>query len=249
VRRFDHAVIVVADLDHARQKFAALGFTLTPKARHPFGTENSLVQFAGRTFIELLAIADPAAFPPDAPDQFNFAAFNRDFLQRNGEGMSMLAVASADARADVAAFRAAGLQTYAPFDFGRDAVLPDGSVARVAFSLAFVTSPEMPDAAFFTCQQRHAPELFWKAAYQTHPNGIENLSEIVMTTADPDADARFFERLIGAPAEASVFGPPGSRLVLRRAPGARAPRFATLRFTGGAGVAATVCGVALEPAT
>ena len=66
-----------------------------------------------------------------------------------------------------AAFTASGLDTYAPFHFERQAKLPDGSSARVAFSLAFVTHKKMPEAVFFTCQQ-HAPQYFWKPEYQKH---------------------------------------------------------------------------------
>ena len=83
----------------------------------------------------------------------------------------MLAMHSADAHADAARFSADRIGDYAPFDFGRDAVLPNGETARVGFSLAFATDSAMPGLFFFTCQQRHPPELFWKAEYQHHPNG------------------------------------------------------------------------------
>ena len=94
-------------------------------------------------------------------DKFSFAAHNQDFLA-SAEGMSMLAMRSTDAHADAARFKAHHIGAYAPFDFGRDAVLPGGGTARVQFSLAFATDPAMPGIAFFTCQQRHPPELFWK---------------------------------------------------------------------------------------
>lgn len=199
MRAFDHVVLCVADLEQARASFAALGFTLTPPAAHPFGTRNSLVQFAGRNFLELLAIGDRAAIlPHEPPHRFSFAAFNAAFLERRGEGASMLVFAGADARADIAAFRAAGLDTYEPFDFGRDAIQPDGSVARVGFSLAFVTHEAMPDAAFFTCQHRHQPELFWRPEYQRHPNGAETLTGVVMSAANLPLISDFLERITSA---------------------------------------------------
>jgi len=256
MRRFDHAVLCVADLDRAREKFAALGFTLTPPARHPFGTANSLVQFANHTFLELLAIADPKLFPAALPAQFNFAAFNRDFLQRRGEGMSMLVFSSDDASADIDAFRAAGLQTYTPFDFGRDAVLPDGSVARVQFSLAFVTHAHMPDAAFFTCQHRHPPDLFWRTEYQTHANGVQGLAEVVMSAAQPGAPAGFFQALTGETPRLTpdggelTVGPPANRLAVRRSSDPASPHFSALRLEGGAApsghVTRIACGVTLH---
>ena len=58
-RGIDHLVIAVRDLDAARATYQRLGFTLTPEARHPFGTKNALVQLNG-AFLELVAMADLA---------------------------------------------------------------------------------------------------------------------------------------------------------------------------------------------
>jgi catechol 2,3-dioxygenase-like lactoylglutathione lyase family enzyme len=193
-RGIDHLVLAVRDLDKARAFYEALGFTLTPRAFHPWGTANHLVQLNG-CFLEILGIADAAKIPPHAPGRFSFGAHNRDFLARR-EGMSMLVFQSHDARRDQAEFAAAGLDTYAPFDFSREAKLPDGGTARVAFSLAFVTDPRMPESAFFTCQQ-HAPKYFWKRAYQVHANGARTIAEIIMVAPDPPALAAFFEKLQG----------------------------------------------------
>lgn len=196
-RGIDHLVLAVRDLGKARAFFEALGFTTTPRAIHPpvWGTMNHLVQLRG-CFLELVAMHDPGTIPPAKPGEFNFGAYNRDFLARR-EGLSMLAFQSHDARRDLAEFSAAGLETHAPFDFGRDAKQPDGSVARVAFSLAFVTHPGMPEAVFFSCQQ-NAPRYFWKLEYQTHANGARSIAEVVMVASDPPAVAdSFFARLQG----------------------------------------------------
>jgi len=194
-RGIDHLVLAVRDLDKARAFYEKLGFTLTPRAQHPWGTANHLVQLNG-CFLELLGVADPAKIPPHKPGEFSFGAHNRDFLARR-EGMAMLVFQSHDARGDQAEFAAAGLETYAPFDFGREAKLPDGGTARVAFSLAFVTDPRMPDSAFFTCQH-HAPKYFWKCEYQAHANGARTIAEVVMQAPDPPALADFFAKLQGA---------------------------------------------------
>src|SRR5712672_4868373 len=155
-RRIDHLVICVHDLARAEQNLRALGFTLTPAGVHPFGTSNHLAMF-GNNFLELLAVTDAAAVPAAAPGRFSFAAHNQNFLA-TAEGMSMLAWHSADAHADAARFAANGMGAYAPFDFGRDAVLPAGATARVEFSLAFATDPAMPGIAFFT-KPPNAPGL------------------------------------------------------------------------------------------
>jgi hypothetical protein len=203
-RPIDHLVLCVHDLDAARRVYERLGFTLTPKALHPFGTANSLVQLHGN-FLELLAVADRSLIKPAGAGEFAFAAFNERFLAAR-EGMSMLVFASDDARRDQREFAASGLDTYAPFDFSRQAVLPDGSAVTVGFSLAFVTEARMPDAAFFVCQQ-HAPQYFWKPEYQAHRNGALAVEEVVMVAPEPAAFADFFAKLQpGSPIDPSRAG-------------------------------------------
>ena len=193
-RGIDHLVLCVHDLEAARRFYGGLGFTTTPPAVHPFGTGNSLVQLQGN-FLELLSVVEPDRIPAMAPGEFSFGAFNRDFLARR-QGMSMLVFQSDDARRDQREFAGKGLTTYAPFDFSRKAMLPDGSTVTVGFSLAFVTDPRMPAAAFFVCQQ-HAPEYFWKPEYQRHPNGARAVTEVIMTAEAPATFAELFEGLQG----------------------------------------------------
>jgi catechol 2,3-dioxygenase-like lactoylglutathione lyase family enzyme len=196
-RGIDHVVLATRDLEATRAAWQALGFTLTPRAQHPFGTDNALIQLHGN-FVELLTVARAEQIPPHGPGRFSFGAFNRDFLALR-EGFSMLVLDSADAEADRRAFAAANLSAYERFDFSRQARLPDGASATVAFSLAFATDPRMPEAAFFTCQQ-HAPQYFWKPDYQRHAAGAWRIAEIVMAAETPGDLADFFEKLQGSSA-------------------------------------------------
>jgi len=199
-RTLDHLVLCVSGLEQARASYRALGFTLTPPATLPFGTRNSLVQLQGQNFLELLALDEEGEVPAhDLPHRYSFGVHNQDFLRHYGEGMSMVVFAGSDARADVKAFQESGLVTYEPVDFGRHAKLPDGQIVQLAFSLAFVTNSDMPGLAFFTCQQRHAPALFWKPEYQRHANGAERLVEVVMSASEPAAFGDFFGRLTDGP--------------------------------------------------
>ena len=202
-RAIDHLVLAVNDLEAAREAYRRMGFTLTPRAQHPWGTANSLVQLQGN-FLELLAVAEPEKIPAPEPSRFSFGAFNQTFLKRR-QGLSMLVFESKDARRDQAEFASRGLETYEPFDFSRQAKLPDGNLKTVAFSLAFVTEPRMPDAAFFTCQQ-HAPEFFWKPDYQRHANGARAVVEVVMLANDPGGLAEFFGKLVEPDAVSSSEG-------------------------------------------
>jgi Glyoxalase-like domain len=241
-RRIHHLVICVHDLAQAALDWRTLGFNLTPTGVHPFGTSNRLAMF-GNNFLELLAVTDAASVPSAAPDRFSFAAHNRDFLA-TAEGMSMLALHSTDAHADAARFNAHHIGAYAPFDFGRDAVLPGGGTARVEFSLAFATDPAMPGIAFFTCQERHPPELFWKGDYRHHPNGALRVIEVVMSAPEPAEHRGFLERFTESTAELApgrlTVGQSGNRIIVlgpaemaRRLPGLAhdtSPRFCAARL-------------------
>lgn len=196
-RGIDHLVLPVRDLAAARSLYERLGFTLTPVARHPWGTENSLVQMDG-AFLELLAVADPAGIEDPGPGRFSFGAFNRDFVAR-GEGISMLVLDSDDEAADRADFAARGLPVYEPFRFERQARRPDGSQRTVAFSLTFTSDPAIPAAGFFTCRQ-HFPENFWNPALQGHANGVTAVAAAVMVALEPAAPASFLSAFAGAPA-------------------------------------------------
>jgi catechol 2,3-dioxygenase-like lactoylglutathione lyase family enzyme len=193
-RGLDHLVIGVRDLDSAAAFYARLGFTVGARNRHPWGTENRIVQFPG-SFLELITIGDAQAIPPLAPGRFSFGAFVRDALER-GEGMSMLVLESTDARADAAIYKAAGIGDYEPFFFERQGVRPDGSQVRVAFSLAFAADEAAPECGFFVCQQ-HEPQNFWNPAFQQHENGATGLASAIMATDDPAAHRAFLAAFTG----------------------------------------------------
>ncbi|MEM9011739.1 MAG: VOC family protein [Pseudomonadota bacterium] len=200
-RPIDHIVLAVRRLDDAAATYEALGFTLTPRARHDdhMGTSNRLAQFGDRSFIEVLEVDRPDTLMPHGPEAepptFSFGAHNRSAVGLR-EGASMLVFAGEDARADIAAFTRAGIPTFAPFSFERQARTPDGASATVAFTLAFVQFPEMARLAFFVCENR-APEHFWKPAYQTHANGAAGIAAVTVASPAAERDAGLMGALFG----------------------------------------------------
>ncbi len=194
-RRIDHLVLAVHDLERAASFYRRLGFQVGARNRHPWGTENHVIQFAA-SFLELITVADVQRVPPHAPRSFSFGQFVRDYLARR-EGLAMFVLDSADARADAAAFARAGIGDYEPFSFERAGRAADGTETHVAFTLAFATDDSLPDAGFFVCQQHH-PEAFWSAALQRHENGATNVSGVDLRVARPQDHVRFLEAFIGA---------------------------------------------------
>ena len=175
MKGIDHLVLAGRDLDAMRALYEGLGFTLTPRARHPFGTDNTAIQLQG-SYLELLTVARPAEIVEPRAGEFSFSAFNRDYLARH-EGSAMLALTTTDASAEIAAWNEAGLRTYEPFDFSRLASLPSGEEKRIGFSLANTSTPRAPWLGHFACQH-HAPEYFAQPHYQAHENTAHSIRDI-----------------------------------------------------------------------
>jgi catechol 2,3-dioxygenase-like lactoylglutathione lyase family enzyme len=190
----DHIVHAVRDLDAAGALYRRLGFTVGARNRHDWGTHNLIVQFRS-AFVELLEIGEPEKVPPHRGRFFSFGAFNRNYI-KSREGLSMLVGKSSDARADAASFEASGISGFDVFDFAREGKRPDGSVVKVAFSLAFARDASSPDLGFFVCQH-HYPENFWNPAFQSHANGANGISSVVMVADNPTDHHIFLKAFTG----------------------------------------------------
>lgn len=175
MRGLNHLVLTGHDLDAMGDHYASLGFTLAPRGRHPFGTDNAVIQLQG-CYLELLAVARPEDVPEHGANSFSFAAFNRDYAARH-EGFAMLVFDTPDARADIASWQKAGLKTYEPFDFQRGAKLPSGEEITVGFSLAFSRTPQAPWIGLFACQH-YRPDYYEQARYLAHENTAQNVREV-----------------------------------------------------------------------
>ncbi len=195
-RGLDHCVHAVRDLAAAADLYARLGFTVGARNRHPWGTHNHLVQLPG-FFVELLTLAEPDKLGDDGFSAL-FGAYTGDFLKR-GEGLSLMILQSKDARADEAAFRAAGIAASETMRFEREGKRPDGSPVKVAFSLAFAEDRLAPDIHFAVCQQ-HYPENFWNPAFQRHANGATGVAGVVVVADEPQRHRKFFEAFVGTQA-------------------------------------------------
>ncbi len=101
-RGLDHIVHAVRDLEAAGALYERLGFQVGARNRHPWGTENRLVQLPG-FFLEILAVVEPEKIGGAI-----FGVFNSKFLNEVGEGLSGLVVEGHDPKGERAALDAAG---------------------------------------------------------------------------------------------------------------------------------------------
>lgn len=193
-RGLDHVVHAVRDLDAAAKFYARAGFQVGARNRHPWGTHNRIIQLHG-FFIELLEVAEPDKIVSFAPGQFSFGAFQRDFLKTR-EGLSMVLLASTDARADAKLFDEAGIGGFEVFDFGREGEGANGAPVKLAFSLAFARDSLSPHAGFAVCQHRY-PQNFWNGARQVHENGTIGVGGVVMVADNPTDHHVFLSAFTG----------------------------------------------------
>lgn len=196
----DHPLIVVRDIDAMRERYAALGFTMTPVGKHPWGTSTALAMF-DRCLLELMSIYDERLIDVSPVGDFRFGRMIRDHLAER-EGISMQALNSDDAEGDAAIVAARGIRCQGTIEFGRDVTLPDGRQDRTATTLKILHEPEFPRLTNFICQQ-HRPELIYVPRWMDHPNGTTGICQVTML-APPALQPRVRERLAGLYGAAAI---------------------------------------------
>ncbi|HXM82807.1 MAG TPA: VOC family protein [Burkholderiales bacterium] len=186
----DHAVVVVRDLDRAAQTFTGLGFTLTPRGYHSFGSQNHCIMF-GSDYIELLAVPKPHPW----------LEYYREFLAR-GEGLAALALATPDADAARAELVAAGIAADPPLALSRP-------VERGEARFRIV---QLKAGGLFLCQHL-TPELVWRPEWQSHANGASGLAAVALAEPRPFEGLPESIRWQSAPALYIRSGKPSSRKI------------------------------------
>jgi len=195
-RAIDHLVIPSRDLAAQADLYRRLGFQVGRRNRHPFGTENHVIQLHG-AYLEPIGLGEGFSAPAEAPSEFSFARFVARFLERH-EGLAMIALRSSNAEKDRRDFEAKGIGGFKPFAFSRQTLTPNGATAEVKFSLAFAKAPPaLGDFSIFACQH-HRPDLFWSEAAQRHPNGALKIAGLGFGVERPKEAAEFLARAFDA---------------------------------------------------
>ncbi len=204
--RIDHLVLPVADLGIAVKRLVSLGFTVAPEALHPFGTRNACVFFKDDTYLEPLAIADPAKYNASADSGDVFTGRDRAFRQNVGqEGFSALVAKTEDALADHERFVTSDVSAGDVFHFSRPVRMPDGSQSEAAFRLAFAASGSAADFFLFSCQRLRALPGD-RAALERHANSVSGLSEIILFSGGDTKAVHLIETVLGCEGRVSSGG-------------------------------------------
>lgn len=180
----DHVVIDVRDrIDEARDRFAALGFQLTPRGHHSLGSANHLAVFA-TDYLELLGFGESGA--------------TRAEIMRFPVGLNGLVFKTADADLVHRRAEAAGLPVLPVQSFSRPVTL-DGVTRDARFRTTRLDPAKVAMGRVYFCEHQ-TPDLVWRPQWQAHPNGALAIARVIVATADPARTARLFWDLFGADA-------------------------------------------------
>ncbi len=189
----DHIVVDVREkIDSAAQRFAELGFQLTPRGRHTLGSENHLAIFA-TDYLELLGFGGDA----------------RAELEPFPIGLNGLVFKTADAEGTHRHARAAGLRVLPVQSFSRPLTLR-GQSRDARFRTLRLDPKAVPMGRVYFCEHL-TPELVWRKEWQAHPNGARAIGRVVVVTPDPVRTAALFEALFGS---AAVVAAPDGRVTV-----------------------------------
>ncbi|MCJ8520549.1 hypothetical protein ABID21_003573 [Pseudorhizobium tarimense] len=188
MRIIDHLVMPVEGLSQARAALQRLGFMVAADARHPFGSENACVFLEDGAYLEPLAIGDPDAYARSADAGNVFTGRDRQLrgIFPKG-GLSAVVLATDDAFAEDAAYRARGVSAGEILEFSRKLALPAGGEVTASFRLAFAADHASPAFFMFSCQRINVLPREIGALAQ-HANSVSGLREVVLS-ADRLAEA------------------------------------------------------------
>lgn len=219
VSGIDHVVILVRDLDRARERFARLGFTVSPMGRHSehMGTANHTIMLR-EDYFELLGVLRPT----EANARW------RAVLARR-EGLEAVAFRTASADRTAAELAALGFGTVAPLHFSR----PVEGGREAAFNVTRFPPEATPQLSAFACEHL-TPESVWLPGSTEHANGAVALASVTVVTADPAPLPAAYERLFGpgraTTSEGDVLVDTGSAPIRFVRPEAFAARYPGIRL-------------------
>ena len=183
----DHVLINVLDLESARTRYQRLGFTPTPRGRHPqWGTGNYCLMF-DNDYLELIGVVDPAEYAANAA--------NRG-MRRKDEGLAAIALATSDADASKAMMDKAGITAEGPKDLSRLLEGEEGT-SEPRFHILHLPADASPALPMFLC--RHlSPELVRRPDWTTHRNTARRIRSIAVPMEDVADLAEVYQHLFGA---------------------------------------------------
>lgn len=194
IKGIDHIVLVVRDLDAARDAFRRMGFTVTPRGHHTLGSQNHCVMF-GHDYIELLWS------PEDNPHPSR--QYYTEFA-RTGDGLAAIALKTDNAKGAYTEMLWAGFAPSDPVEFSRPVDTREGK-RDARFRVSMAALERTPGGRMFVCEHL-TRELVWRPEYVRHANGATGIAAVAIVTDDVAGTAQPYERLFARKADAIAEG-------------------------------------------
>lgn len=187
INGFDHLVVAVKDLEHARSAWTRLGFTCTPRGRHRnLATGNYCIMFPD-DYVELIGIVDPSM-----PDR---GLMSR--MDEAGEGLDRVAFAVRDADSTAAALQDSGIGFRGPIDLHRPLELPEGEVEPRFRLMHFEDQATTPGVHGFICFHTTPEITRGDPAWLSHRNAVTAVRSLTTVHDNPESLAEGWQKLLG----------------------------------------------------
>jgi len=174
----DHLIILIRDLETGLESYAQLGFNVVRGGRHPTGTHNGLIGFDDGSYLELLAFYEPKPESKLWPK-----------LQQGG-GLVDCCLQTDNLRADIAAFREAGIDMSDPMPLSR--VRPDGY--KLDWLLSLYGGQHRGVVPFLiedvTPREERAPKE------RTHPNRVTGIETLTIAVDNLETIRSWYESML-----------------------------------------------------
>ncbi len=170
----DHLVINTRfDTLAAEDLFRQLGFTLTPRGHHAFGSVNHLMVF-GNDYLELIGLPEEGT------------VLRQEILD-SPSGIDGLVFQARDADSVHTWLTERGLPIQPLHAFTRPVQI-DGQTFDASFRTVRFQPGYFPAGRVYFCQHE-TPELIWRRTWQKHANQARRLAGLAIVSGDPANDA------------------------------------------------------------
>ena len=202
MHRLDHVAVVVHDLAQARDRYARLGFQLTPQSSHKgrltpdgpielWGAGNHCAMF-DQGYLEVYGVTNPALYHDHV-----------DAYLAKYPGLHLVAIGcdDADAAREDLAGRLDAVE--AIVEVQRD--VPYGDSTRLGrFRILHLPDGAFPEADLFFIEHP-TRDVLWQPTLLNQPNGVVGLAGVSICTDDPAATTNRLTRILGLQPAADRF--------------------------------------------
>ena len=196
---FDHLVIIARDdLDALSSQFSERGFQITPKAHHNLGSSNRLIMLDS-SYIELLGWCKG-----EMPKRAEIA--------EQPIGLDAIVFRTNDAEACYQRLKDKGFLVNSVQELTRESEYNNTSVL-VKFKTVRFSAQPIAGLRIYFCEHI-TPQYVWQEQWLNHPNHLEHLAQITISSSDVINTTEILKRLLDLCSQQIITDPKSTHLTL-----------------------------------